>query len=167
MGLNQLWWYYLKLTHLTLHFNLFDVSHTGDSLSNYLWWIRSELEPVKWFYEFLSAPLCKALRLRALWKTKIGRTTTNSGRGVQADGYKVNGRLQCSTRRTIKAEHSRPWALYMLGHQEHHLTSEFVAHQPPNCSLFTLPSVGVCHTHTHRQTRESRKYVNSFSCLTV
>lgn len=66
-----------------------------------------------------------------------------------------------------KAEHSRPWALHRLGHQEHHITSEFVAHLPPNCSLLIPCRVWVCVIHTYKQTRESRNAVNSLSCLTV
>lgn len=68
MSLNWSWWYYLALIHLTLHFN-FSETHTRDTLSNYLWSIRSELRPIKWFYECLNLwQVAKFIYLVFTWK---------------------------------------------------------------------------------------------------
>lgn len=64
MKLNQSWRYYLEIIHLTLHFYLSNLAHTGDSLSSYLSSIRSELRPVKWLYECLN--LCQVVKFTYL-----------------------------------------------------------------------------------------------------
>lgn len=53
-------------------------------------------------------PSCRAMMTRALWKTRTGRTAADAGGGVQVDGCKVKGRLQCSTRSTTRLNAAGP-----------------------------------------------------------